>query len=241
MPSFPFTSAAGRSIVIEAFVTELPFPLSEIRLAAYRPEAGSDLDMVTNYFWNIDLAEAIVPCLHAIEVALRNSIHAALTDELGDQMWFYRPGLLGWGQLEQLANALENLSRKRADPTPGRIVAALTFGFWVALFSGNYEHSIWQPDGYKLLRNVFPHAEAISRKQVHTRLNRIRDLRNRVFHHEEIWNLPQLQQMHDEIHETIGWISPTLQKAILSVDNFTDVLNGRDQVGARLREHLGIE
>jgi hypothetical protein len=229
-----------RPMVFSQFVSDLNLPLSEIRLESYRPDGGSDLDMLTNYFWNIDLAEAFVPCLHAVEVAVRNSINTAMASLHSDPMWFYKPGLLGYGQLEQLAQALDNLARKRADPTPGRIVAAMTFGFWVALFSGNYEHSLWQPDGYKLLFEVFPHASAITRKQVHTRLNEFRNLRNRIYHHEPIWHLAELRQRHEQIHETIGWISPTLQKAILSVDNFPAIINGRDNVEASLKQHLGI-
>jgi hypothetical protein len=224
--------------VVDRFVAELYLPLSQVRLESYRDAGGSDLDMLTNYFWNIDLTEAFVPSLHAIELALRNSIHTAMTNHFEDEMRFYKPHVLGWGQLEQLANALENLSRKRADPTPGRIVAALSFGFWVALFSGNYEHGLWQPDGYRLLSKVLPHATAISRKQVHIRLNEFRQLRNRIFHHEEIWHLPNLQQTHDDIYETIGWISPTLQRAIQSVDRFPEIISARAEVRANLMTYL---
>lgn len=149
--------------------------------------------------------------------------------------------MLGSGQLEQLANSLANLSRKRADATPGRIVAALTFGFWVALLSGTYEKALWQPDGFRLLHQAFPHAAPISRKQIHTRLNTVRELRNRVFHHEEVWHLSNLSGMHDEIYETIGWISPTLQQAIRSVDNFPVVVASRADVEASLQTHLGIK
>jgi hypothetical protein len=230
-----------RKQVVDRFVAELYVPLSQVRLESYRHEADSDLDMLTNYFWNIDLAESLVPSLHAVELAVRNSIHATLTAHFDDELWFYKPGVLGWGQIGQLANALENLSRKRAEPTPGRIVAALTFGFWVALLSGNYERDLWQPDGFRLLHQAFPHASPASRKQVHTRLNRLRELRNRVFHHEEVWHLSHLPVLYDEIYETIGWISPVLQQAIRSVDNFPAVIAGRAEVEANLKSLLDFE
>lgn len=155
-------------------------------------------------------------------------------------MWFFRPGVLGPGQVSQLADALANLSRKKADPTPGRIVAAVSFGFWVTLLSGPYEHAIWQPDGYRLLAEAFPHMPSMSRKQIHTRFNQIRDLRNRVFHHEELWRRQSLERDHEQIHEAIGWISPTLQQAILSVDSFPEVFRGRAQVTANLRKYLDL-
>ena len=42
--------------------------LSQDRLEAYRSPGGNDLEMLTNYFWNIDLVEALVPCMHAVEL-----------------------------------------------------------------------------------------------------------------------------------------------------------------------------
>jgi hypothetical protein len=57
------------------FVAELYLALSQDRLEAYRSPGGSDLEMLTNYFWNIDLVEALAPCMHAVELALRNSLH----------------------------------------------------------------------------------------------------------------------------------------------------------------------
>ena len=48
--------------MVAQMVVDLYGSLSRPRLEAYRPTGGSDLDMVVNYFWNIDLAEAIVTC-----------------------------------------------------------------------------------------------------------------------------------------------------------------------------------
>lgn len=85
--------------------------------------SGSDLEMLTNYFWNIDLIEALVPCLHAVELALRNSIHAALTAQYGTKMWFYEPGVLESSELIGLGRALQSAARK-PPLRDGRIVAA---------------------------------------------------------------------------------------------------------------------
>jgi hypothetical protein len=197
--------------------------------------------MVTNYFWDVALAGALLPVLHGVELALRNSLHSELTKTYNDSMWFYRPGVLEPGQLSQLATALRQLSDRRTQPTDGHIVAELNFGFWVSLISDPYQQRLWQPDGYALLRTVFPHAHRLSRQDIHRRYNMIRrDLRNRVSHHEAIWDRPNLLQEHAEIREAIKWISPEFERAIDPIDQFTTVLNNKTQFHTDLRQRLGI-
>jgi hypothetical protein len=226
--------------VISQFVADLQKVLSQERLDEYRPPGGTDLDMIVNYFWDIDLAEAIVPCLHAAELALRNSIHDAFATHYGTDLWFYQPGVLEPGQLGELSRALGQLSRRRAQPTSGRIVAELTSGFWVAVLSDPYHQRIWQPSSFAMLRTVFPHSGNLPRQRIQTRFNSIRKLRNRVFHFEAIWDRPNLLGEHADIHEAVGWISPTLQQAILAVDHFPEVALGRAHVETNLKAHLGI-
>jgi hypothetical protein len=231
---------AKRRTVVSQFVADLQRTFSQERLDEYRPAGGSDLDMIVNYFWDIELAQAIVPCLHAAELALRNSVHNAFTAYYGTEMWFYQPGVLEPGQLGELSRALGQLSRRRAQPTSGRIVAELTSGFWVTVLSDPYHQRIWQPDSFAMLRAVFPHSGTLPRQVIQTRFNSIRKLRNRVFHFEAIWDRPDLLREHTEIHEAIGWISPTLQQAILAVDHFPQVAVGREHVETDLKAHLEI-
>lgn len=187
------------------------------------------------------LSEALLPVLHGVELALRNSLHTQLAAVHGMNMWFYLPGVLEPGQLNQLATALRQLADRRTQPTDGHIVAELNFGFWVALISDPYQQRFWQPNGYALLRAVFPHIAGLSRQQIHRRYNMIRrDLRNRVSHHEAIWDRPNLFQEHRDILEAIRWISPVLERAVGAVDRFPAVLAGRAQFQIDLMIHLGI-
>jgi hypothetical protein len=228
--------------MVAQFVSDLYGPFSQARLEAYRPQpGGSDLDMITNYFWNIDLAEALVPCLHAVELALRNSVHAILTNEFGTDMWFYDPRVLEPGQLTEFARSLAKVAKKPGS-LASYIVPELPFSFWVALLSGPYDQKLWAANGFARMRSVFPHAQGYSRDQIHRRFNEIRLLRNRVMHYEAVWDQSKLDlyQRHLDIHEAIKWISPTLGQAILSVDNFQAVFNSRTQVEANLVAHLGI-
>jgi len=221
------------------FAAELYLALSQDRLEAYRAPGGNDLEMLTNYFWNIDLIEALVPCMHAVELALRNSLHNALTVHYGTDMWFYQPGVLESQGVINLGRALQDAAQK-PPLRAGKIVAALSFGFWVSLLGGKYEQRLWQPNSFALQKTVFPHVSGVSQQMITRRFDAILKLRNRCFHHEGIWYRSTLQQEHHDIHKAISWISPTLQKAILAVDTFPQVAVGRAQVEANLKAHLGI-
>jgi len=63
------------------------------------------------------------------------------------------------------------------------------------------------------LRLVFPRCPK-SQRQRHTvssALNQIRELRNRVFHHEQLlWLTPALIDLHAKGVEVIGWLDPKL-------------------------------
>lgn len=100
----------------------------------------------------------------------------------------------------------------------------------MALFNAPYEHTLWAPPVLGLLGAAFPHAPRRyrSRRRLFQRLDRIRRLRNRVFHYEPIWNwtappVLNLRDQHREIVETIGWISPTLRDTVGRLDRFPDM------------------
>jgi hypothetical protein len=227
--------------VVAQIAVNLQSSLPRVRLETYRPQGGSDLDMITNYFWDIALAEALVPALHGVELALRNSLHTELTKVYGTEMWFRRPGVLEAGQQRQLNDALVTLSTRRVPPTAGQIVAELSLGFWVALLTDPYQQRLWQPRRYALLKAVFPHVSGLSRQRIHRRYNFIRlRIRNRVFHDEAIWDRPNLRRDHADIREAIRWINPTLDQAIGALDRFDRVLNGRAQLQSDLKQALGI-
>lgn len=227
--------------MVAQFVGNLQLPIAPARLEAYRPVDGSDLEMVTNYFWDIALAEALMPSLHAVELALRNSLHTQLSDRYQTNLWFYLPGLLEPGQRSQLAGALRQLSDRRVQPTDGHTVAELTLGFWVTLISDPYQQRLWQPEGYALLRSAFPIVTRLSRQHIHRRYNAIgRDLRNRVFHYKAIWDRATLRRDYEDIQEAIGWVSPTLAHALGAFDSFPSVLNGRADFQTNFRRHLNL-
>lgn len=219
-------------------VAELGRTVSTERMEKYRPPSGTDLDMMTNYFWNIALLQAFYPSLAALEVALRNSIHDAMTAREQTEWWFYQAELLEPRQLGAFASARQRLyDQKKYRPTSGQIVAQLNFGFWTTILSKSYHNTLWAPNHTALIKTVFPHLPPIpnNRHFVHQRCNQLRLLRNRVFHYERIWDRPRLVAEHRDMIEAIGWISPTIRDGIEVIDQFRDVFSRRPDIEQKLR------
>jgi hypothetical protein len=235
--------------MVAQLVAELELPLSRERLENYRPDTGSDLDMVVNYFFNIELSEALYPSLQAFEVALRNSIHHAFTHHFGTEFWFDTPGLyplppfpetVPW-QVDAIQAARNNLSNHKKPHDAGRIVAELHLGYWNSLFNRPFADKLWILNHGALLTHVFPHATRSQQvaRHLEKRVTRTRMLRNRVMHFEPIWRRRHLKQTHEEILETLSWISTPMHETIAMCDRFQDVLAlGRVSVEGRVQNEI---
>lgn len=235
---------------MDTYVASLELPISRTRLAGFRPAGGDDLDMVVNDLWNVDLCQAMYPALHGCEVSLRNTIHAAASAHDGSPFWFDQADVLLPAQHHMLRKARRKLTSNRNGHSADDIVAALTMGFWASLFNRPFEYPAppapasrlaWHDShshASPLLLAAFPHAPRRfhSRNALSGHINRILWLRNRVFHHEPIWNRADLRREHQKLLQTIGWISPGMQHTIALCDRFPEVLNdGRVVAEAKIR------
>ena len=97
--------------MVAALVAKLAPSVSSVRLEAHRPSGGSDVEMLINYFWNVELCKALYPSIHALEVSLRNSIHAAANDHYRTPFWFDLPDVLLARQRELIQEARDDLAR----------------------------------------------------------------------------------------------------------------------------------
>lgn len=151
--------------MVAQFVVALERPISRVRLENYR-DGGSDLDMVVNYFYNLELSEALYPTLQAFEIALRNSVHQTLSQHFNDPYWFDTPGLypappppetVPW-QEKAIQEARSTLTNEKKSHDPDRIVAEMHLGFWNSFFNRPFVQPLWLPNQGALLAHVFPHA-----------------------------------------------------------------------------------
>jgi hypothetical protein len=206
------------------FVTKLYQVLSQERLDAYqqRTQTDGDLALFSHYIWNMALSESLYPGLQALEVALRNTIHNTATQQFKREDWYADQQIIHYHyNINAITKTREQLHRQRKTPDPGRVIAELSFGFWTSLFDSRYEQNLWT----RLIKPAFPHMprRIRTRKELSKRLNKIRNLRNRVFHHEPIWYWQDLPQQHNILLETLAWIEPAMREMLTSLDRFPGV------------------
>ena len=221
-----------------SFFTSLSRTLSTERLAQYAVGVSSEAETYGRYLWNLALCESLYPSLQGLEVALRNALHEAASARYGTPWWFDggrspvsvrgyqnhrgRGGVwVHTGDAWKVESAKAQLRQAGKPVQPGRIIAELTFGFWTALFNRHYvNEGLWPA----LLAPVFP-ALTTGRTigVVRPRLEEVRRLRNRVFHHEPVWQDADLQAKHGRILEALGWICPDTARLVRSVDRFDQV------------------
>jgi hypothetical protein len=228
--------------VVAAYVAELELVLSADRLSRYRKPGADDLSMIVQYLWNVELCETLYQSLGALEMALRNAIHTEFTAVQGQANWFDVPRFLLANESRQVADAKRTIQNAHKPVSPGRVIAGLTFGFWVAVLSRAYSQ-MWTANNQALVRRAFPHAPVgmLYRPRVHTHMNNVRLLRNRVFHFECVADDPDIVQKHEEVLDAIGWINPTWQLSTRAFDRFPRVYaQGYQRVETKVKAHLGI-
>lgn len=196
-------------------LAELERTLSADRLAPYRALVGGDRKQAIRlYEQNTLLSESLYGILQALEVALRNTIHAQLASGYGQPEWWdILP--LEPEQTAMVRKAREALKREGKPSGDGRIVAELAFGFWTGLTSAKYE-TLWR--GH--LAKIVPR-RPVQRVEFHDRLNTIRKLRNRVAHHEPILGRP-LKKDANQIFDTLSWLSPLTARWVRSNSSFEE-------------------
>lgn len=229
--------------MVSQFLADLESTLSVARLRRYQSATGDDLETAVNYLWNVALAESLYCSLNVVEIALRNTIHNSLTAHFGIPTWYERHGLLEPYQAQEVASIKRRIVTYGNPVTPDRVISELNFGFWVTILSRTYDARFWQASRQATLRQAFPRVPRSDRQRVtiHAHYNAIRELRNRVFHHEPLFHDPLLHQRHSDVYRAIHWVNPRMVDHTKPFDRFPDVYHqGRVKVEDNLKVHLGI-
>lgn len=161
--------------------------LSSERLSTYVDACGAFEPAIELYRWNAAVSAAFWPSLGHLEVALRNAMSDSLAarhrrlDRQGS--WLDDPaGDLDARMRGHVAAARARIRKqgKRADDA--QTVSELGFGFWRFLLTKR-RTGLW-PD----LASAFPGAPDRRRETVEDPVARLHELRNRIAHHQRIWN-----------------------------------------------------
>ena len=174
---------------------------------------------IDEYLENLVFSKKAYIPLSILEISLKNSINDLLTDKLGEN-WLENKDFLTNDSLRKIDEA-RNILYKRAELiSKSKIIAELSFGFWVNLFKKPYEKKLRTKDIQKIFTNLPPKKEKmINREVIYKELNHIRNFRNRVFHYEKVINKDNYNQIFDEIDEVLFYFDKELFDCVKKANN----------------------
>lgn len=174
--------------------------LSPERLGPYIRASENISAAIELYEWNLQVSSAFFELLGIIEVCLRNAVvsELKLLELAGDADW---TDII---QARLSARGLETFQRiLDRTTTPAQLVTELPFEFWTFLFSRRYDMALWRP----ALRRVFRKSPSLTRGDVYLALTSLKDLRNRIAHHEPIYRMDLGHRLND-VYLVLGAINP---------------------------------
>lgn len=198
------------------------------------------LDPAGRYIWANHLSAAISPALHTFEIAFRNAIHSSLTDYYRRADWFNVPRMFKADELKKVSkakqNALSKARRKGRNLTPDDVIAEFMFGFWSSLLNAPYDTKVFRPCLARRFRSL--PAPFLQRTDLHSKVLEFSRVRNRVFHHEPIWNFPGIEQIEAELWSLSEALYP--EYGILSQQQarFQGLFHDRASFKTALEHHL---
>ncbi|PWE20688.1 hypothetical protein DF188_07715 [Aliarcobacter skirrowii] len=174
---------------------------------------------IDEYLENLVFSKKAYIPLSILEISLKNSINELLTEKLGEN-WLENKDFLTNDSLRKIEEA-KKILYKRAEPiSKSKIIAELSFGFWVNLFKKPYEKKLRTKDIQKIFTNLPPKKEKIiNREVIYKELNHIRNFRNRVFHYEKVINKDNYNQIFDEIDEVLFYFDKELFDCVKKANN----------------------
>jgi hypothetical protein len=196
---------------------------SSERLSTYVSQCDGDFDAAVElYRWNAAVTAAFWEPIGHLEVALRNALSAQLANRhrgLGrDGSWLDDPdGNLTPRARDDIAAARVRVRQKGKQASEGQTISELSFGFWRFLITKKLT-GLW-PD----LAGAFPDAPDRRRETVEEPLTRLHDFRNRLAHHQRIWNRDPAARF-DDLLAIAGYIDPALSAWITSTGTVREVL-----------------
>ncbi len=200
--------------------------LSAERLSTYIAQCDGEIeDALALYRWNATVTAAFWEPLGHVEVTLRNT----LSDRLAARhkrlrrtgSWLDDPDaeLTSRARLD-IAQARARVRRKGKRGSDGQTISELSVGFWRFLVARRFT-TLW-PD----LAGGFPHAPDRRRETLEDPLARLHDFRNRLAHHQRIWN-HDLDGRFRDLLTVAGYMDPALPGWVAATDTLQRTLDER--------------
>lgn len=178
------------------------------RFSTYRRHAANTEKASRLYMWNLSLSARWWGPLSYLEVALRNKLHDALKDSVGQARWWNSRDLGISRQLKRRIEQAENFAelQKNSQPSVDDVVAASSFGLWTSVLHRDNGQVLWRD----YLSGKFGSAK---RGQLFDRTYKLKKLRDRIAHHEPIFKENQNRHL-DELDFVLNAIDPTLPRLV---------------------------
>lgn len=184
--------------------------ISQKRIGSYKN--------IDEYIENLIFSKSSYIPLSVLEIALRNAINNFFSVEVGTN-WYEDETFLTKDSLRKVEEAKNVLLGRREHISKNKVIAELSFGFWVNLFKKPYDKKL----RIKELRKIFPNLpkseqKFINREIIYRELNHIRNFRNRVFHYEKVINKDSYNSIHNEIYEILSYFDHELKEFAFSTN-----------------------
>lgn len=127
--------------------------IGEDRLSTYRRHAPNDRSALDLYFLNTELSKHAYGLISGFEIALRNAVARSTSKHHAREDWYRARSFTRLLAPERRANIREvrrRLVTAGQEVRTGRIIAGLTFHFWVAMHENKYRDTIWTPHLHKI-------------------------------------------------------------------------------------------
>lgn len=191
---------------------DIPNKLSTARFSSYIAATNNHREALKLYQWNLDISSAYLIPLHFYEVILRNAVSDGISLVYGAD-WHNNNAFIyshGRQNKDRLTKAIEYAkeSSNSSNPSVGSVIAETTLVFWETMFKSSYDNAIWKPH----LNSIFPNALGTlhwsrKRSMIHDATKKIRIVRNRIAHHEPIFNQAKFNHSNimADIEKIVGW------------------------------------
>lgn len=198
------------------------------------------------YEWNVTLAQALMRDIAHFEIALRNAYDTAIESRWsGSDHWLLDPESPAVTPIWRVKKDRSGLKRgsdvnyrnRRAvddairrcggvNAKPGKVMAELNFGFWRHLTSASHEKTVWVP----YLYHAYP--PRIKRATVDKIIGDINDVRNRIAHHEPIFDRlkepsQEPERLHADLMRVFNMIAPEAAAHLAPSSTVMEVLAQR--------------
>lgn len=204
----------------QAFLDTLSVPRSGIYKRVFRTQTDEETSGAV--LWGQSMAMALQSLTATFEVALRNRIHASLSQQACEKAnlpicnsyaWYDHQ--LGWKKLEgetySKVEAIlcgENNIRRKIQPSPDRVIARLSFGVWPNILDAQLPTPVVEARTFK---EVFPYHSkpakhwnhATNRKAVVVVVKDVQSWRNRLAHCKPVWPVGKIRVKTCHIPKTL--------------------------------------